>query len=81
MFVRRGQGRSRPHPELYLAGHKEEATPRCRTNDCEVSWDHRRLKERLRASEDSGANNSPSPGWDAAVDLMAELARLNPPRD
>ena len=41
-----------------------------------------RIKQRFKAWEDSGATSiTVAPAQDAAVDLMAELARLNPPRD
>ena len=41
-----------------------------------------RIKERYRAWEESGVDSlTVSPAQDAAVDLMANLARLNPPRN
>ncbi|MEL0019998.1 MAG: hypothetical protein VW709_08975, partial [Rickettsiales bacterium] len=71
--------------ELYLAGHKDEAiatVPDEWIDSRGLMGPPARIKERFRAWEDSGANSlTVAPAQDAAVDLMAELARLNPPRE
>ena len=83
MLIRRGYGDAAERiQELYLAGHKDEAAatvPDEWIDSRSLVGPPARIKERFRAWEDSGVNSvTVSPGQDAAVDLMAELARLNP---
>lgn len=86
MFIRRGyRDEADRIQELYLAGHKEEAIatiPDEWIDSRGLMGPPDRIKQRFKAWEDSGATSiTVAPAQDAAVDLMAELARLNPPRD
>ncbi|MEC8165390.1 MAG: LLM class flavin-dependent oxidoreductase, partial [Pseudomonadota bacterium] len=86
MFIRRGYKNEADRiQELYLAGHKEEAIatiPDEWIDSRGLMGPPDRIKQRFKAWEDSGATSiTVAPAQDAAVDLMAELARLNPPRD
>ncbi|MCG8546218.1 MAG: LLM class flavin-dependent oxidoreductase, partial [Alphaproteobacteria bacterium] len=83
MLIRRGYGDAAERiQELYLAGHKDEAAatvPDEWIDSRSLVGPPARIKERFRAWEDSGVNSvTVSPAQDAAVDLMAQLARLNP---
>ena len=83
MLIRRGYGDAAERiQELYLAGHKDEAAatvPDDWIDSRSLVGPPARIKERFRAWEDSGVNSvTVSPAQDAAVDLMAQLARLNP---
>ena len=86
MLIRRGFGDAAERiQELYLAGHKDEAAaavPDDWVDSRSLMGSPARIKERFRAWEDSGVNSlTVAPAQDAAVDLMATLARLNPPKD
>ncbi len=86
MLIRRGYGDAADRiQELYLAGHKDEAAaavPDDWVDSRSLMGPPARIKERYRAWEESGVDSlTVSPAQDAAVDLMATLARLNPPRD
>ena len=86
MLIRRGYGDAAERiQELYLAGHKDEAAaavPDEWVDSRALMGPPARIKERYRAWEESGVDSlTVAPAQDAAVDLMASLARLNPPRD
>ena len=85
MMIRRGYGDAADRiQELYLAGHKAEATaavPDEWVDAKSLVGPAKRIRERFRAWEDSGATTGlVRTQQDSVVDLMAEVARLNLPR-
>lgn len=85
MMIRRGFGDAAERiQELYLAGRKDEATaavPDEWVDAKSLVGPPKRIRERFAAWEDSGATSCViRTQQDAVVDLMAEVARLNPPR-
>lgn len=85
MMVRRGFGDAADRiQELFLAGRKAEATaavPDEWVDAKSLVGGPKRIRDRYRAWEDSGATTCVvRTKQDAAVDLLAECARLNPPR-
>jgi hypothetical protein len=69
---------------LYLAGRKDEAAdavPDEWVDSRSLVGPAARIKQRYTAWAESGVDSlTVAPAQDAAVDLMAELARLNAPR-
>jgi hypothetical protein len=85
MLIRRGYGDAAERiQELFLAGRKDEAAaavPDEWVDSRSLVGPPARIRERYPAWENSGVDSlTVAPAQDAAVDLMAELARLNPPR-
>jgi len=85
MLIRRGYGDAAERiQELFLAGRKDEAAaavPDEWVDSRSLVGPPARIKQRYAAWADSGVDSlTVAPAQDAAVDLMAELARLNPPR-
>jgi F420-dependent oxidoreductase-like protein len=84
MMIRRGYGHAAERiQELYLAGRKDEAAaavPDEWVDAKSLVGPPQRIAERYPAWEDSGATSlMVRTSQDAAVRLMAEAARLNPP--
>ena len=85
-MIRRGFGDAAERiQELYLAGRKDEATaavPDDWVDSSSLVGPPARIRQRYPAWAESGVNSlTVAPAQDAAVDLMAQLARLNPPRE
>ena len=85
MLIRRGYKDAADRiQELYLAGHKDEAAaavPDEWVDSRSLMGPPARIKQRYKAWDESGADSlTVSTKTDAGVDLMAECARLNPPR-
>jgi len=85
MLIRRGYGDAAERiQELFLAGRKDEAAdavPDEWVDSRSLVGSPARIKQRYPAWAESGVDSlTVAPAQDAAVDLMAELARLNPPR-
>ena len=86
MMIRRGFADAAARiQELYLAGAKDEAAatvPDEWVDSKALVGPAARIKQRYGPWEESGATSLTAPTkQDAAVDLMAETARLNPPRE
>ncbi len=86
MMTRRGYGDAAERiQELYLAGHKNEAAatvPDEWVDSRSLMGPPKRIRQRWKAWEESGATAvTVRTKQDEAVDLMAEVARLNPPRE
>lgn len=86
MMIRRGYGDAADRiQELYLAGHKAEATaavPDEWVDAKSLVGPAKRIRERFGAWEESGATTGlVRTQQDSVVDLMAEVARLNQPRN
>jgi hypothetical protein len=86
MMVRRGYGDAADRiQELFLAGHKDEATaavPDEWVDEKSLVGPPARIKQRYKRWEETGLLNSLTvrSKQDEAIEVMAEAARLNAPR-